>query len=167
MLCDTHIKVSWRARPRTFVALMSLYESNHVRFLQLAGDPARLSGTLISRVPGDCELQLSVIEHMPYTSSLTLTYLLPPSGALQGAADAQAFRERLPDLRLRAYHDARLLEVEACHPLPALQLSATHRAERELQQRWVRNMMLNKWLEYCAERGHRFTSAAIDLNAAR
>ena len=28
--------------------------------------------------------------------------------------------------------------------------------ERELHQRWTRNMMLNKWLEYCAERGHRF-----------
>ena len=46
MLCDTDLPVSWRARPRSFAALMSLYESNHVRFLRLAGDPARLSGTL-------------------------------------------------------------------------------------------------------------------------
>ena len=30
--------------------------------------------------------------------------------------------------------------------------------ERELDQRWARNMMLNKWLEYCVERGHRFSS---------
>src|SRR5690606_33119920 len=29
----------------------------------------------------------------------------------------------------------------------------------ELDQRWARNMMLNKWLEYCLERGHRFTPA--------
>ena len=28
--------------------------------------------------------------------------------------------------------------------------------ERELDQRWARNTMLNKWLEYCVERGHRF-----------
>jgi uncharacterized protein YqiB (DUF1249 family) len=28
--------------------------------------------------------------------------------------------------------------------------------KRELDQRWTRNMMLNKWLEYCAERGHWF-----------
>ena len=33
------------------------------------------------------------------------------------------------------------------------------RAERELDQRWARNMMLNKWLEYCVERGHRFSPA--------
>jgi len=27
---------------------------------------------------------------------------------------------------------------------------------RELDERWARNVLLNKWLEYCAERGHRF-----------
>ena len=150
MLCDTDIPVSWRARPRSFVALMSLYESNHVRFLRLAGDPARLSGTLISRVPGDCELQLTVLDHMPYTSSLELTYLLPPDTA----AGSPELALRMPNLRLRAYHDARLLEVEYA-PAPLADGHA-RQAERELRQRWARNMMLNKWLEYCAERGHRF-----------
>ena len=53
MLCDADIPVSWRTRPRSFVALMSLYESNHLRFLHLAGDPARLSGTLVSRIELD------------------------------------------------------------------------------------------------------------------
>ncbi|HEX4052110.1 MAG TPA: DUF1249 domain-containing protein [Steroidobacteraceae bacterium] len=154
MLCDTDLPVSWRAQPRSFVALMSLYESNHVRFLRLAGDPARLSGTLVSRVSGDCELQLSVLEHMPYTSSLELTYLL----SLDGARGAGRPTLRIPNLRLRAYHDARLLEVE-CPPSPAA-TGRPGRAERELRQRWARNMMLNKWLEYCAERGHRFAEAA-------
>ena len=64
MLCDTDLPVSWRARPRSFVALMSLYESNYVRFLRLTGDPAHLSGTLVSRVPEDCELQLSVLNYL-------------------------------------------------------------------------------------------------------
>ena len=154
MLCDTDLPVSWRARPRSFVALMSLYESNHVRFLHLAGDPSRLSGTLISRVPGDCELQLSVLEHMPYTSSLELTYLL----SLDGGPGPGKPALRVPNLRLRAYHDARLLEVE-CASLPQAtrRTGQARQAERELRQRWARNMMLNKWLEYCAERGHRFT----------
>ena len=157
MFCDADIKVSWRARPRSFVALMSLYESNHVRFMRLAGDPAQLSGTLISRVAGDCVLQLAVLGHMPYTSTLALTYLLPESGESQLGPVPQ----RLPDLRLRAYHDARLLEVEGETPLTAARRRVARSAERELQQRWARNMMLNKWLEYCAERGHRFTSAAV------
>jgi uncharacterized protein YqiB (DUF1249 family) len=153
MLCEADIKVSWRARPRGFVALMSLYESNYLRFLHLAGDPTRLSGTLISRVDGDCELRLAVLEHMPYTSMLTLTYLIPSSdsGSL----------ERLPDLRLRAYHDARLLEAEQFRQQRPKEHNTRRRdplqGERELHQRWTRNMMLNKWLEYCVERGHRFT----------
>ena len=75
MLCEADIRVSWRARPRGFVALMSLYESNYLRFLHLAGDPTRLSGTLVSRIEGDCELRLAVLEHMPYTSMLALTYI--------------------------------------------------------------------------------------------
>ncbi len=136
---------------------MSLYESNYLRLLRLAGEPARLRGTRVSRVSGDCELQLSVIEHMRYTSTLALTYLLPQ-------AEASA-AQRLPDLKLRVYHDARLLEVEALQPQHNLRTleagAAPFRArparERELHQRWTRNMMLNKWLEYCADRGHRFT----------
>jgi uncharacterized protein YqiB (DUF1249 family) len=29
-----------------------------------------------------------------------------------------------------------------------------------LDARWARNVLLNKWLEYCVERGHRFGVAA-------
>jgi uncharacterized protein len=152
MFCETDIKLSWRARPRGFVALMGLYESNYLRFLQLAGDPKRLRGTVISRVAGDCELQLAVLEHMPYTSTLTLTYLLGSSPA----DAAPPARERLPDLRLRAYHDARLLEAEEFQASHRTRGQGVRPGERELHQRWTRNIMLNKWLEYCAERGHRF-----------
>jgi uncharacterized protein YqiB (DUF1249 family) len=146
MLCEADIRVSWRTRPRGFVALMSLYESNYLRFLHLAGDPAKLSGTLISRVDGDCELRLEVLERMPYTTMLTLTYALP-------ASDTGPYQS-LPNLRLRAYHDAGLLEADEHRRAPS---KGPHPGERELHQRWTRNMMLNKWLEYCAERGHRFT----------
>src|SRR5665213_1153768 len=135
--------------PRGFVALMGLYESNYLRFLQLAGDPSRLAGTLVSHVAGDCELQLAVLEHMPYTSTLILTYVLN--------SGPKAPAERLPDLRLRAYHDARLLEAEEFQAQHKTRGQGVRPGERELHQRWTRNMMLNKWLEYCAERGHRFT----------
>jgi len=150
MLCEANIKVSWRTRPRGFTALMGLYESNYLRFAQLAGDPASLRGAAVSRVAGDCDLLLTVVEHMRYTTTLCLTYLF---GRDQSAL------ERAPDLRLRAYHDARLLEAEQfrapAHAPRAPNFQPTA-AERELHQRWQRNMMLNKWLEYCAERGHRF-----------
>lgn len=120
---------------------MGVYESNYLRLASLAGHPAALHGSAVSLVPGDCELHLQVLERSRYTTDLSLTYLLPPS-----ATDVTLPRQ-VPDLLLRAYHDARLVEA-----LPRV----AHK-ERELLQCWSRNMMLNKWLEYCAERGHRFS----------
>ena len=78
---------------------------------------------------------------------MTLTYLLD---------GPDTPHERLPDLRLRAYHDARLMEAEEFEAQHKTRGQGVRPGERELHQRWMRNMMLNKWLEYCAERGHRF-----------
>jgi len=145
MLSDTLSIVSWRARPRSFVALMSLYESNYLRLASLAGDLRRLPDSCISRVPDDCELRLSVTERSPYTTSFDLTYLF-----VEGST--------FPDMRVRIYHDARLVEAqEWATQHDHLALKALRGvAERELDQRWARNTMLNKWLEYCIDRGHGF-----------
>ncbi len=151
MFNDTLTTVSWRARPRSFVALMGLYESNYIRIGWLAGDTAALEGRHRSVVAGDCELLLSVNERSPYTTTVNLTYLLPERRR------ALAY----PDMGVRLYHDARLCEAQEWavnHEHPELRALRT-RAERELDQRWARNVMLNKWLEYCVERGHRFSPA--------
>jgi uncharacterized protein YqiB (DUF1249 family) len=150
MLDDTLTLVSWRARPRSFAALMSLYESNYIRLGWLTGDPARLEGRHRSTVQGDCDLLLTVQERSPYTTILQLTYLIDERGSIL---------ER-PDMRVRVYHDARLAEGQAWEGR-----SGRGRAERELHQCWARNVMLNKWLEYCVERGHRFS--AITRSIAR
>jgi hypothetical protein len=152
MRTDALTPVSWRARPRSFVALMALYESNHVRLGWLLPDPESVEGRRVSRVEGDCELVLTVVERARYTSTLNLTYWLEERDAAHA----------VPDIRLRVYHDARLVEaVEWArgHEHGALQ-AMRRAAERELDQRWARNVMLNKWLEYCAERGHRFAPPA-------
>ena len=150
MIAEANLLVSWRARPRGFVALMGLYESNYLRLARLAGDLATLVDRACSSVAGDCELLLEVVERSPYTTVADLTYLLPAAGT--GTAAAAATLARLPDLRLKVYHDARLVE--------ATWSGASARTERELVHRWARNMMLNKWLEYCLDRGHRFTGSA-------
>ena len=151
MLNDTLTPVTWRARPRSFVALMGLYESNYIRLSWLAGELVALEGRHRSVVAGDCDLLLTMTERSPYTSTLNLTYLLPEAGG----------EVQFPDMRVRVYHDAHLAEAQewaGTHTQPVLKALRSH-AERELDQRWARNVMLNKWLEYCVERGHRFSSA--------
>jgi uncharacterized protein YqiB (DUF1249 family) len=148
---DTLTPVSWRARPRSFVALMGLYESNYIRLGWLVGNVAALEGQHRSVVKADCDLLLTIAERSPYTSTLYLTYLLPEG-------DTQV---RIPDMRVRVYHDAHLVEAHEwanAHSQPVLK-ALRGQAERELDQRWARNVMLNKWLEYCVERGHRFSPA--------
>ena len=156
MLNDTLTPVTWRARPRSFVALMGLYESNYIRLGWLAGDLVALAGRHRSVVEGDCDLLLTMTERSPYTTTVNLTYLFSEEG-LPGAEG----EIRVPDMRIRVYHDAHVAEAQewaGTHTQPVLKALRTH-AERELDQRWARNVMLNKWLEYCVERGHRFSSA--------
>jgi uncharacterized protein YqiB (DUF1249 family) len=127
---------------------MSLYESNYLRLVSLAGDLRNLPDACVSRVPDDCDLRLSVTERSPYTTSLDLTYLFRQ----------QAGIATYPDMRVRIYHDARLVEAQEWavqHDHEALR-RLRGAAERELDQRWARNTMLNKWLEYCIDRGHGF-----------
>jgi uncharacterized protein len=148
MLNDALSIVSWRSRPRSFVALMSLYESNYLRLAALAGNLRELPDVRVSRVPDDCELRLSVTERSPYTTTLDLTYLFEEADGVS----------TYPDMRVRIYHDARLCEAQewaAQHDHEALR-RFRGLAERELDQRWARNTMLNKWLEYCSDRGHGF-----------
>lgn len=149
---ETLLPVSWRARPRGFAALMSLYESNYLRLTRLTGDPARLAGERISQVAGACDLKLTVLEQCPYTTTLGLTHLFhEPAVAGTNMSALLSY----PEVRIRVYTDARMAQAQhwpadqpephAAHPL---------RAERELEQRWLHNKMLNKWLEYCLELGH-------------
>jgi uncharacterized protein len=150
MFNDTTTLVSWRSRPRSFVALMSLYESNYLRLATLAGNLRQLDGVRLSRVVDDCDLRLSVTELSPYTTSLELTYLFPDAEVLS----------TYPDMRVRVYHDAHLVEAQEWVQEASGRHEALRRlrsaAERELDQRWARNTMLNKWLEYCIDRGHGF-----------
>jgi len=127
---------------------MTLYESNFVRLGWLVSDLRAIDACRVSRVGSDCDLYLTPLELSRYTSVFRLTYEF----------NSEAARIRDPDLNVCVYHDARLAEVRSFrgfrrHPQLAKLQSGL---KRELDQRWARNMMLNKWLEYCAERGHHF-----------
>lgn len=148
MLTEATLPVSWRAKPRSFVALMGLYESNYLRLLRLCGDPQALPALRLALVEGDCPLQLTVAARTPYTTELELTYVMPDTD------------EHLPDLRVKLYSDARMAEALSCanqplHPaLRALHLATT---AEQFDQRWRLNVLLNKWLEYLLDRGYQLS----------
>ena len=148
MLSDDLCAVSWRARPGSFVGLMTLYESNYIRLGWLAGDLRALAGQHCSSPDTDCALRLTVLDRGPYTTMLKLTYLLGADGGTLNT----------PDLAIRIYHDARVAEAHAFGP--GSRADAADAVGGDLGARWARNMMLNKWLEYCVDRGHRFGSVA-------
>jgi hypothetical protein len=151
MIVDSLCVTSWRARPVSFVSLMTLYESNYLRLRALLGDVRALTGKAVSSVAGDLDLHVEALEHSPYTTILRLTYFFEDADA--SVAD--------PDLEVRVYHDARLAEASRSarwvrHPgLAGLQAGLP----TALGERWRRNMLLNKWLDYCSERGHRIDVA--------
>ncbi len=133
---------------------MTLYESNYIRLRQLLGDLAHLRDAQVSAPPNDCPLHVRVDERSRYTTTITMTYQFVQGESLTND----------PDLQVRIYHDARLGEALRClrwrrHPLfTALQTDSRHESQRELDERWQRNIMLNKWLDYCVERGHFFAA---------
>ena len=89
-----------------------------------------------------------MLDRGPYTTMLQLTYAFD---AADRALDA-------PDLAVRIYHDARVAEA---HAFGSVSAPARRPVDGDaLAARWARNAMLNKWLEYCVDRGHRFGDAA-------
>ena len=146
MLLDSQLVPETLVRPRSFVGLMAVYESNYLRLLQLVPELERLDGCFRSRVAGDCELFLEVLERCRYTITMSLTYQF----------DSDDGRIADPDVKVRAYLDGRLAEAMSIgvdHQHAELR-RLIRKNRRELDARWRRNMVLNKWLEYLSDQGH-------------
>lgn len=146
MLLDSSLVPETIIEPRSFVGLMAVYESNYLRLLNIVPDLERIDGCFRSRVAGDCDLHLDVLDRSRYTVTMSLTYYFETSEG----------RVADPDLLVRAYLDGRLAE--------AMKLGTEHRHVafrklvrehgEELSARWRRNIVLNKWLDYLREQGH-------------
>ena len=146
MLLDSQLVPQTIIRPRSFVGLMTLYESNFLRLRQLIPELERLDGYYQSRVAGDCDLHLEILDRSRYTVTLSLSYFFQVDGV----------RIADPDMKIRAYLDGYLAEgmsLSGDHRHAELRrLTRAHRAE--LDSRWRRNIVLNKWLEYLMDQGH-------------
>jgi uncharacterized protein YqiB (DUF1249 family) len=147
VLIDSLIVPQCVYRPGSFTGLMTIYESNYIKLRQLTTDFDWSGRSMRSSSPRDSDLHAQILRREPYTTTLQLTYWFEePNGVW--VPD--------PDLTLRIYHDARLVEAvgsrdKHCHH-KLRELSTDCIAE--LDRRWRMNMMLNKWLDYLFEVGH-------------
>jgi uncharacterized protein YqiB (DUF1249 family) len=146
MLLDSELVPETIVRPKSFVGLMALYESNFLRLLRLIPEIDHLDGCFKSRVAGDCDLYVEIIETSRYTVTLSLTYQL--------STDEGVLID--PDMMVRVYLDGQQAEVlaigEAQRHAALRRLVFEHR--EELDRRWRCNIILNKWLEYLSDQGH-------------
>ncbi|MDX1480226.1 MAG: DUF1249 domain-containing protein [Woeseiaceae bacterium] len=146
MLLDHELVPQAIAKPRSFVGLMSVYESSYLRLLQIVPEMKRLDGHYQSRVAGDCSLHLEILERSRHTITLSLSYFFFDEG--KRIAD--------PDMKVRVYLDGKLAEAMSHandHRHAELRrIFCEHK--RELDARWRRNIILNKWLEYLMDQGH-------------
>ena len=125
---------------------MSMYGSNYLRLLNLIPELERIDGCYRSRVAGECDLHLEILQRERYTLTMSMTYYF--NNETEIVAD--------PDMLVRVYFDGQLAE--------AMSLGKDHRHVQfrrlfrahgnELGRRWTRNLILNKWLEYLLDQGH-------------
>ncbi|MBF0255066.1 MAG: DUF1249 domain-containing protein [Gammaproteobacteria bacterium] len=129
----------------TLGSLLDLCEENYVLLMRLAPDLAQLQQRHLSRGRDGIALHLQIRSQTPYTSLLQLTYRFTSSA--EAVADPAAL--------LRAYHDARQLEVLE---LRQQVLSLDPRPDLcSLQRKWRVNLFLSKWLGYCCRQQHGFS----------
>lgn len=156
MLVDSLLVPECVYRPGTFTGLMTLYESNYIKLHQLAETLDWSVDAFVSSSPRDKDLHAEILRREAYTTTLRLTYWFSGS---RGVAAPD------PDLVVRIYHDARLVEAvssgEAHRHSKLRELARSNGAE--LDRRWRLNMLLNKWLDYLFEVGHSLDGAERPL----
>ncbi|MEM7565196.1 MAG: DUF1249 domain-containing protein, partial [Pseudomonadota bacterium] len=116
---------------RSFSGLMELYEHNYMRMRNLVPD-LQVADEMISSVPDHQDLFLSVTQRCKYTTMIRLTYQFQDQG--------QTLFE--PDLHLKMYHDAKVVEVQ---PLQSRTRGPMLMADL-IEQKWIMNRFLFKWL---------------------
>lgn len=129
------------ANPRSFAGLMELYEHNYMRLRNIAPD-LEVADEMISSVPDHQDLYLSISQRCKYTTMLRMTYRFE--------VEHEILFE--PDLHLKVYHDARVVEVQQFHSRSRGPMYLADLVE----QKWLMNRFLYKWLGYCLYQGHYF-----------
>ena len=128
------------------------YEANFERLIwlvpTLASAPDLIRGILLSHGADGMSLQLTILEHSKYTTTIALTHHLRMDDAM--ITD--------PFMKIRIYHDARVAEVLSYQCQSQLQIfhpDATLNVPN-LREKCRINRFLSEWLDYCIAHGYQF-----------
>lgn len=132
-------------RPRSFMALMDMYEQNYIRLRCLCPSLSTLENSIVSSLPGPAhDLHLMVLDRVRHTTTIQLTYVMS-DGILR------------PDITVRVYHDSLQAEVLSRGCRVGGRIEIDHDvSDTALLCRWKLNRFLYKWLGYCLRQGHVF-----------
>ncbi len=129
---------------------MQMYEANYIRLRLLCGNIRRLSGEVVSNIPGGVPVSLKMLEQTAHTTTILLTYIF----------DDESDSCRRPDLMIRVYHDARQAEVVSrrCNISGSVLRPWEKEVDSVLLCRWRLNRFLYKWGGYLHRQGHSFNT---------
>lgn len=139
-------------RPKSFAALMEMYEINYIQLRMLCGDLRLLPAETVSHVEQCIPVALRIVDSSRHTTTIMLTYLYQEETARHD-------RDSRPDMLIRIYHDSRQAEVisHRCR----LSDDSVQYWGKELDSmllcRWRMNRFLYKWTSYLRRQGHSFT----------
>lgn len=136
----------------TVGGLMALCEENYAALIRLIPGLRGMHGPHRARSQGEIDLFLDIVDQAPYTTTVRLTYRFS-----ERCAPGRMQTE--PDALLRAYHDARQVEVLGLSPTALPPLSDMD--EPILLDKWRINLFLGKWLQYCAQQGYCFQTTDL------
>lgn len=145
-------------KPRRLAHLMEIYERNFRLLQQLIPELDAPFEHAISASVTDPALHLTLLARDRYTLSLKLTYAFTGDDGVV----------HHPDLWIRVYRDASLVEALNCSHRPPweAQDEADPRASEFLNDQWRRNLVLGKWLQYLLDQGHGFAMSERPRAAA-
>lgn len=133
-------------RPRSFAALMEMYEINYMQLRILCEDIRRLDGEYVSKQKSGIPLRMKVLEQSNHTSIILLTY------------DFEGGYDQRPDLQIQIYHDSRQANVisRRCKFLGDQVTTRRLHKDSQLLCHWRSNRFLFKWVKYLLRQGYSF-----------
>jgi uncharacterized protein YqiB (DUF1249 family) len=123
--------------------LAKLCEANFERLVRLIPDLAVMTEASVACADGKPCLYLELLEHSPYTVTLTLSHCF-----------GKGFESLLePAVKIRVYLDARAAEVLSDHARPRVHeaLRPGSRPREVLDYKWSLNYFLSQWLDHCLD----------------